>query len=74
MGATATIRLSEAILSEAKVRGRAEHRKPAQQIEYWVHIAQCVIDNPDLSFTEVKDILTGMAEADAGRVSEYKFG
>jgi hypothetical protein len=39
-----------------------------------VQIAQCVIDNPDLSFLEVKDILTGMAEADAGQVSEYKVG
>ena len=74
MSATATIRLSESILSEAKIKGRVEHRKPAQQIEYWVHIAQCVIDNPDLSFTEVKDILTGMAEVDAGQVSDYKFG
>jgi hypothetical protein len=74
MSATATIRLSESILSEAKIKGRVEHRKPAQQIEYWVHIAQCVIDNPDLSFTEVKDILTGIAEADAGQVSAYQFG
>jgi len=74
MSATATIRLSETVLKEARVKGKAEHRKPAQQIEYWVHIAQCVIDNPDLSFTEVKDILTGMAEADAGQVSDYKFG
>jgi len=74
MSATATIRLSESILSEAKIKGRVEHRKPAQQIEYWVHVAQCVIDNPDLSFTEVKDILIGIAEADAGQVSEYQFG
>ena len=74
MGATATIRLSETVLKEARVKGKVEHRKPAQQIEYWVHIAQCVIDNPDLSFTEVKDILTGMAEVDAGQVSDYKFG
>ncbi|MBC8207158.1 MAG: hypothetical protein H8E68_08435 [Kiritimatiellaeota bacterium] len=74
MSATATIRLSETLLKEARVKGKVEHRKPAQQIEYWVHIAQCVIDNPDLSFTEVKDILTGMAEADAGQVSDYKFG
>lgn len=74
MSATATIRLSENVLREARVKGKVEHRKPAQQIEYWVHVAQCVIDNPDLSFLEVKDILTGMAEADAGQVSEYKFG
>ena len=74
MSATATIRLPSVLLKEAKIRGKVEHRKPAQQIEYWVHVAQCAIDNPDLSFSEIKDILTGMAEADAGQVSEYKFG
>lgn len=74
MSATATIRLSNAVLQEAKIRGKVEHRKPAQQIEYWAQVAQCVIDNPDLSFSEVKDILTGIAEADAGQVSDYKFG
>ena len=74
MSTTATIRLPSVLLHEAKIRGKVEHRKPAQQIEYWVHVAQCAIDNPELSFSEIKDILTGMAEADAGQVSEYKFG
>jgi len=74
MSATATIRLPQVILDEAKVCGKIEHRRPAQQIEYWVQIARCAIDNPDLTFSEIKDILTGMAEADAGMVSEYTFG
>lgn len=74
MSATATIRLPSVLLREAEIRGKVEHRKPAQQIEYWVHVAQCAIDNPDLSFSEIKDILTAMAETDAGQVSEYTFG
>ena len=74
MSATATIRLPRVILDEAKVRGKIEHRRPAQQIEYWVDVARCAIDNPDLTFSEIKDILTGLAEADAGMVSEYTFG
>lgn len=74
MSATATIRLNQDVLKAAQVRGKVEHRKPAQQIEYWVHIARCVIDNPELSFHEVQDILSGMAEADAGQATEYEFG
>ena len=74
MSATATIRLPQVILDEAKVRGKIEHRRPAQQIEYWVDVARCAIDNPDLTFSEIRDILTGIAEADAGLVSEYTFG
>lgn len=74
MSATSTIRLSQALLDEARVRGKVEHRKPAQQIEYWAHIAQCVIENPELSFHEVQDIMSGIAEAEAGQTSEYIFG
>ncbi len=74
MSATATIRLPEEIIKRARIVGKVEHRKPAQQIGYWISLAQCAIDNPDLSISEIKDILTGMAEADAGLVSEYTFG
>ncbi|MEA3545238.1 MAG: hypothetical protein U9R69_08475 [Thermodesulfobacteriota bacterium] len=66
MGATATIRLSEELIQKARIFGNVAHRKPAQQIEYWVKIAQCAIDNPDMSFTEIEDVLLGLAELDAG--------
>ena len=74
MGATATIRLPEEMIERARIAGKVEHRKPSQQIEYWVGLAQCAIDNPDLSITEIKETLTAMAEAELGDVSEYKFG
>lgn len=71
---TMTIRLSEELIRQAEIRGRAEQRKPAQQIEYWAKVARCAIDNPDLSFAEIRDILEGLAEADAGELTEYNFG
>jgi len=74
MSATATIRLPEEIINRARVVGRVEHRKPAQQIEYWISLAQCAIDNPDLSIAEIKETLQAMAEAEAGDVTEYAFG
>ena len=74
MSTTATIRLPEEIIERARITGKVEHRKPSQQIEYWVNLAQCAIDNPDLSITEIKETLTAMAEAELGDVTEYKFG
>lgn len=71
---TMTIRLNEELIHQAEIKGRAEHRKPSQQIEYWVKIARCAIDNPDLSFAEIRDILDGLAEADIGELTEYSFG
>lgn len=47
MSATATIRLPEDVIQRARVAGKVEYRTPAQQIEYWVSLAQCAIDNPD---------------------------
>ena len=74
MGPTATIRLPEKMIKRARIIGEIEHRKPAQQIEYWVSIAQCAIDNPDLSIREIQETLTAQSEAKLGDVSEYEFG
>ena len=74
MSATATIRLPEEMIKRARIAGKVEHRKPAQQIEYWVSLAQCAIDNPDLSIREIKETLIAMGEASIGDVVEYKFG
>ena len=74
MGTTATIRLPEEMIERARITGKVERRKPSQQIEYWVSLAQCAIDNPDLSITEIKETLTAMAEAELGDVTEYTFG
>lgn len=71
---TGIIRLNSDLIKIAEVRGKAEFRKPSQQIEYWGEIARCAIDNPDMTFSEIKSILEGLAEAEAGMVEEYEFG
>ena len=71
---TATIRLNSDLIKIAEVKGKAEYRKPSQQIEYWTKIARCGIDNPDLSFSEIRSILEGLVEAESGMTEEYKFG
>ena len=52
----------------------AQHRTAPKQIEYWAQIGKIADENPDLTLGFVKDILTGMKEADSGDVSEYQFG
>ena len=74
MSGTATIRLPEELIQRARIAGKVEHRKAAQQIEYWISIAQCAIDNPDLSIREIKETLIAMGEAESGDVTEYGFG
>lgn len=73
MTATATIRPSTTPLNQAKLRGKIERRRPADQLEYWAQLAQCALDNPDLSINEIKDTLIAKAEVEAGLVSDYQF-
>jgi hypothetical protein len=73
MSATATIRLPVPFLEMVKAKGAIEHRKIPQQIEYCVEIAQCGIDNPELSFSEIKDMLAGVKEHKAGMVTSFDF-
>lgn len=73
MSATATIRLPTPFIEMVKTKGAIEHRKVSQQLEYWVEIARCGIDNPELSFSEIKDMLAGVKEHKAGVVTSFDF-
>ena len=68
------IKLSEELVANAATHGKAQHRSPPGQIEYWARIGKMADENPDLSLGFIKDILTGLQEDDAGDVSEYQFG
>jgi len=68
------IKLSDELVNEATAHGKAQHRSPPKQIEYWARIGKIAEENPDLPLGFVKDMLVGIEEIDAGDVSEYKFG
>ncbi len=51
------IRINEAIYNEAKKTAKAEHRSIPHQIEFWVMIGKCALENPDLPIEFVKEIL-----------------
>ena len=68
------IKLSDALVADAKIHGKAQHRTPPGQIEYWAKVGKIADENPDLTLGFVKDMLTGLEESAAGDVSEYQFG
>ncbi len=68
------IKLSDELVSEAAIHGKAQHRSTPRQIEYWARIGKIADENPELPLGFVKDVLTGLAESEVGDTSEYRFG
>ena len=68
-----TVKLSENIVSEAKIISKVFNRSIAGQIEYWAKIGKIVEENPDLTYEFIKEILISQQEAKAGKLEEYSF-
>lgn len=68
------LKLSDELIDLAKPHAAAEHRSVPKQIEYWARLGKAVEDNPELPYQFIKDTLLAVAEANAGQLSEYKFG
>ena len=68
------IKLSDALINDAAINGKAQHRSTPKQIEYWARLGKIAEENPDLPLGFIKGILIGKEEIDAGDVSEYEFG
>ncbi len=54
------IRLSESLIKKAKIFAAAEGREPNQQIEYWAHIGQLVLNFPDTPYSVLQGMLLGI--------------
>ncbi len=68
------VRISDELVNEAKKYSRIDHRSITSQIEHWAKIGKCVEENPDLTYTLIKEILIGIDELEQGERSEYTFG
>ena len=66
-----SVKLSENIVSDAKVMSKAFNRSVAGQIEYWARIGKIAEENPDLTYDFIKNILIALEEADAGELEPY---
>jgi hypothetical protein len=68
------VRISEELVSEAKKFSRIEHRSLTGQIEHWARIGKCSEENPDLTYSLIREILMAVEELEEGAKSEYTFG
>lgn len=69
----ATVKLSQDIISEAKIMSKALNRSLAGQIEHWAKIGRLAEENPDLTYEFIKNILIGQQEALADKLELYEF-
>ncbi len=68
------VKLSEAIVSDAKIISKAFNRSVAGQIEYWAKIGKIAEENPELTYEFIKDMLVSQQEVKAGKLEMYTFG
>lgn len=66
-----TVKLSDKLVADAKRIAKVEHRSVPNQIEYYFQIALIAEQNPELSFSLIRQLLKADAEAGA---KEYRFG
>ncbi|PKL40285.1 MAG: hypothetical protein CVV41_19665 [Candidatus Riflebacteria bacterium HGW-Riflebacteria-1] len=68
------IKISDSLISEARVYSKVNNRSLTGQIEFWAKIGKCSEENPDLTYEQIKEILLGLEELHSGQKIEYKFG
>ncbi len=71
---TTAVRVSDKLVREAKIYSKIDKRSVTGQIEHWAIIGKCAEENPELTYSLIKEILVGLAELEHGEASEYKFG
>ena len=65
------VKLSEKLVDSARQQGAVERRSVPKQIEYWSQIGKIAVENPDLPFSVIREILVADQEE---AVDEYKLG
>ena len=71
---TTAVRVSDKLVKEARLVSAVDNRSVTGQIEHWAKIGKCAEENPELTYSLLKDILIGIEELDRGECSEYEFG
>jgi len=68
------INLDTKLVNEARSQSKVLHRSVPKQIEHWAKIGHIAEDNPDLTYSQIKDILLGLQDYADGNIKEYKRG
>lgn len=64
------VKLDEGLVADAKRIAAVEHRSVPKQIEFYFRMALIAEENPDLSFSLIREILKADAEE---TTEEYQF-
>lgn len=68
------VRISDKLVSDAKIKSKVDNRSLTGQIEYWAKIGKMAEENPDIPYTLLKEMLIGIEQLDSGQGIEYQFG
>ncbi len=68
-----TIKLSDNLLNEAKRYANIYNRSLPKQIEYWSRIGKIAEENPDISYSFIKDVLFALDEVKHKEITTYYF-
>ncbi len=68
------VKISDELVTKAKIKSRVFKRSTAGQIEYWASIGQIIEDNPELPLPFVQEILLAKEQIKEGLGTPYKFG
>jgi ParD-like antitoxin of type II bacterial toxin-antitoxin system len=67
-----SVKLSDEMVTQAKVMSKALHRSVAGQIEYWTKIGKIAEENPDLTYDLIQKLLISRQQAQAGNLQPYE--
>jgi hypothetical protein len=68
------VKISDELITQARIKSKVFKRSIAGQIEYWAQIGKIVEENPDLPLPFIQDILLGKEQIKAGQGTPYVFG
>ena len=68
-----SIKLNEELVKIARNIGKVENRSAPKQIEFWAKVGRIAMENPDLTYEMIRDILIGKAQLDAGELEPFIF-
>lgn len=68
------VNLDERLVKDARLQSKVLSRSVTKQIEHWAKIGHIAEDNPDLTYSQIKDILLGIENYNEGNVEEYERG
>jgi hypothetical protein len=66
------VNLDDKLVKDARRQSKVLSRSVTKQIEHWARIGHIAEDNPDMTYSQIKDLLLGLEDYNSGNIEEYK--